>query len=87
MPLGAVLVTNGDIDHVAGLLTLREVQPFTLFATAGIHDVLAANPMLDALNPAVVDRETIAGAKAIAITTAAMTQSATAEARVVLATR
>ncbi|WP_095590301.1 pyrroloquinoline quinone biosynthesis protein PqqB [Actibacterium ureilyticum] len=60
MPLGAVLVTNGDIDHVAGLLTLREVQPFTLFATAGIHDVLAANPMLDALNPAVVDRETIA---------------------------
>lgn len=60
LPLGAVLVTNGDIDHVAGLLTLREMQPFTLFATAGIHDVLTANPMLDALNPTVVGRETIA---------------------------
>ncbi|MGB3243549.1 MAG: pyrroloquinoline quinone biosynthesis protein PqqB [Sulfitobacter sp.] len=60
MPLRSVLVTNGDIDHVAGLLTLREMQPFTLFATAGIHEVLAANPMFDALNSSVVSRETIA---------------------------
>ncbi|MEM9577787.1 MAG: pyrroloquinoline quinone biosynthesis protein PqqB [Pseudomonadota bacterium] len=60
MPLASVLVTNGDIDHVAGLLTLREMQPFTLFATAGIHDVLAANPIFDALNAKVVLRETIA---------------------------
>jgi pyrroloquinoline quinone biosynthesis protein B len=60
LPLTAVLVTNGDIDHVAGLLTLREMQPFTLFATAGIHDVLAQNPMFDALNRDVVTRQTIA---------------------------
>ncbi|SFS81437.1 pyrroloquinoline quinone biosynthesis protein B [Sulfitobacter marinus] len=60
LPLKAVLVTNGDIDHVAGLLTLREMQPFTLFATAGIHDVLAQNPMFDALNGNVVTRQTIA---------------------------
>lgn len=60
LPLHAVLVTNGDIDHVAGLLTLREMQPFTLFATAGIHEVLAQNPMFDALNSTVVTRETIA---------------------------
>ena len=60
LPLSSVLVTNGDIDHVAGLLTLREMQPFTLFATAGIHDVLAANPMFDALNASVVHRTPIA---------------------------
>ncbi|WP_146346660.1 pyrroloquinoline quinone biosynthesis protein PqqB [Phaeobacter marinintestinus] len=60
LPLSAVLVTNGDIDHVAGLLTLREMQPFTLFATTGIHDVLAQNPMFDALNHDVVTRQTIA---------------------------
>lgn len=60
VPLGAVLVTNGDIDHVAGLLTLREMQPFTLFATAGIHEVLAANPIFGALNESVVTRETVA---------------------------
>ncbi|MFC0158458.1 pyrroloquinoline quinone biosynthesis protein PqqB [Mameliella alba] len=58
-PLRAVLVTNGDIDHVAGLLTLREMQEFTLFATAGIHDVLAQNPVFDALNANVVTRSAI----------------------------
>ncbi|MEO0830282.1 MAG: pyrroloquinoline quinone biosynthesis protein PqqB [Pseudomonadota bacterium] len=60
MPLSSVLVTNGDIDHVAGLLTLREMQSFTLFATAGIHDVLARNPIFDALNAKVVSREAVA---------------------------
>ncbi len=60
LPLDAVLVTNGDIDHVAGLLTLREMQPFTLYATAGIHDVLGQNPIFDALNASVVTRSAIA---------------------------
>ncbi|WP_265501491.1 pyrroloquinoline quinone biosynthesis protein PqqB [Paracoccus beibuensis] len=60
MPLRAVLVTNGDIDHVAGLLTLRESQPFDLYATAAIHDALAANPMLAAVNPDFVPRRAAA---------------------------
>ena len=60
VPLRSVLVTNGDIDHVAGLLTLREMQPFTLCATAGIHDVLRANPIFEALNAEVVTRRTVA---------------------------
>lgn len=60
VPIRAVLVTNGDIDHVAGLLTLREMQPFTLFATAGIHEVLAGNPIFSALNPSVVTRSEVA---------------------------
>jgi pyrroloquinoline quinone biosynthesis protein B len=60
LPLTSVLVTNGDIDHVAGLLTLREMQPFSLFATRGIQEVLAANPIFDALNADVVTRTDIA---------------------------
>ncbi|MCR8548415.1 pyrroloquinoline quinone biosynthesis protein PqqB [Salipiger sp. P9] len=60
IPLRSVLLTNGDIDHVAGLLTLREMQPFTLYATPGIHEVLAENPIFSALNPAVVTRATVA---------------------------
>jgi pyrroloquinoline quinone biosynthesis protein B len=60
VPLRAVLVTNGDIDHVAGLLTLREQQPFTLFATAEIHAVLAANPIFAALAEGIVTRRAIA---------------------------
>lgn len=59
VPLRSVLLTNGDIDHVAGLLTLREMQGFTIFATAGIHEVLAANPIFGALSPEVVARETV----------------------------
>lgn len=56
MPLRSVLVTNGDIDHVAGLLTLRESQPFALFATPMIHQALADNPMLGALRDDLVAR-------------------------------
>ncbi|MGI9420386.1 MAG: pyrroloquinoline quinone biosynthesis protein PqqB [Geminicoccaceae bacterium] len=55
-PISAVVLTNGDIDHVAGLLTLRESQPFKLFATQAILDVLAANPIFNALNPSYVER-------------------------------
>jgi len=58
-PIRSVLVTNGDIDHVAGLLTLREGQAFDLFATPAIHRVLADNPMLAALNPQLVPRREI----------------------------
>lgn len=60
VPLRSVLVTNGDIDHVAGLLTLRESQPFDLFATPAIHDALAANPMLAALRADLVSRRVVA---------------------------
>lgn len=59
-PLRSVLLTNGDIDHIAGLLTLREQQAFTLFATAEIHHVLSENPVFNALNPDFVTRTQIA---------------------------
>lgn len=55
-PISSVVLTNGDIDHVAGLLTLRESQAFTLHATQAILDVLAANPIFNALNPKFVER-------------------------------
>jgi pyrroloquinoline quinone biosynthesis protein B len=59
-PIAAVVLTNGDIDHVAGLLTLRERQPFDLYATAAIQQVLSANPIFEALDRTVVRRHTIA---------------------------
>jgi len=55
-PISSVVLTNGDIDHVAGLLTLRESQAFKLFATQSILDVLDANPIFNALNPRFVER-------------------------------
>lgn len=59
-PIHAVVVTNADIDHVAGLLTLRESQPFDLWSTEAIAAILAANPIFDALNPALVRRRRLA---------------------------
>ncbi|MGI9449519.1 MAG: pyrroloquinoline quinone biosynthesis protein PqqB, partial [Geminicoccaceae bacterium] len=59
-PITSLVLTNGDIDHVAGLLTLRESQPFTLYATKAILDVLAANPIFSALNPEFVERRAFA---------------------------
>jgi pyrroloquinoline quinone biosynthesis protein B len=59
-PIAAALLTNADIDHVTGLLTLRESQPFALYATARVHGVLAANPVFQVLNPALVERRAMA---------------------------
>ncbi|MGX7708254.1 pyrroloquinoline quinone biosynthesis protein PqqB [Methylobacterium sp. Gmos1] len=59
-PIRAVLLTNGDVDHVAGLLTLREGQPFRLHATRGILDSIGANRVFDVMAPGTVERVEIA---------------------------
>ena len=59
-PVRSVLLTNGDIDHVAGLLSLREGHAFTLLATPGILALIEANPVFRALDPARVARREIA---------------------------
>ena len=58
-PLKSILLTNGDIDHIAGLLSLREQTPFTLFATHEIQAVLTENRIFDAVSRDKVDRLTI----------------------------
>ena len=59
-PIHAVLLTNGDVDHVAGLLTLREMQVFTLYATLGILGSVNDNRVFDVLNAEAVKRQPIA---------------------------
>jgi pyrroloquinoline quinone biosynthesis protein B len=59
-PIGAVVLTSGEVDCVAGLLNLRERQPFELLATAGIHAVLDANPIFNVLARDIVTRRVIA---------------------------
>lgn len=55
-PLAAAVLTNADIDHVTGLLSLREMQPFAVYATPRVHGVLAGNPVFQVLNPGLVPR-------------------------------
>jgi len=58
-PIAGVVVTGGDVDAVAGLLTLRERHPFTLFATREVHRVLAENSIFRVLAPDCVERQTL----------------------------
>jgi pyrroloquinoline quinone biosynthesis protein B len=55
-PIAAVALTNGDVDHVAGLLGLREGFAFTLYATRCVLDALAANSIFNVLSPRHVPR-------------------------------
>jgi pyrroloquinoline quinone biosynthesis protein B len=55
-PIKAVVLTNGDVDAIAGLLTLREGQPLTVYATARVLEVLATNSVFDVLDAGLVKR-------------------------------
>lgn len=59
-PLKAVVLTNADVDHVAGLLNLREGQPFHLYASARVLDALAGNPIFNVLKDGIVTRVPVA---------------------------
>jgi pyrroloquinoline quinone biosynthesis protein B len=49
-PIAAVALTNGDLDHVLGLLSLRESQPFAVLATERVRAGLVdRNAMLRTL--------------------------------------
>jgi len=39
-PIVGVLLTSGDIDQIAGLLSLRELQPFRVYCTPSIRRIL-----------------------------------------------
>lgn len=58
-PIAAVLLTNGDVDHVAGLLTLRERYPLALYATSRVLEVINGNAIFNVLNPEFVDRRSM----------------------------
>jgi pyrroloquinoline quinone biosynthesis protein B len=49
-PIQAVLLTNAEIDHIAGLLSLRESQPLCLYSTRQVRDwLLKSNAIFRAI--------------------------------------
>ncbi|MCA1443419.1 pyrroloquinoline quinone biosynthesis protein PqqB [Ensifer sp. IC4062] len=56
-PIKSVVLTNGDIDHLAGLLVLREKQPFSVFSTGSVGEIIAENPVFGVLDPDLVSRK------------------------------
>jgi pyrroloquinoline quinone biosynthesis protein B len=59
-PIAGVILTNGEVDAIAGLLSLREGTPFGLYAHRRVLDTLAANSIFNVLHPDRVPRHAIA---------------------------
>jgi len=49
-PIAAVIVSSGDVDCIAGLLSLREGQPFALYADGLVRKVIEDNSIFRVLD-------------------------------------
>jgi pyrroloquinoline quinone biosynthesis protein B len=58
-PIAGVVLTNGDVDAIAGLLTLRERHRFTVWGTTKIQAILNANPVFNVLAHDIVTRRSV----------------------------
>ncbi|MEH6525113.1 MAG: pyrroloquinoline quinone biosynthesis protein PqqB [Sneathiella sp.] len=57
--IAGTILTNGDVDHICGLVNLRESQKLNLYATQRILTALSDNTVFDVLNPKFVERHRI----------------------------
>jgi pyrroloquinoline quinone biosynthesis protein B len=48
-PIGGAVLANADLDHVIGLLLLRELQPLRIYATASIRRILTEDNSMFAM--------------------------------------
>ena len=55
-PIGGVILTNADVDAIAGLLHLRERTPLVIYGHSRVLSTLEQNPIFGVLAPDVVDR-------------------------------
>src|ERR1700742_1492166 len=58
-PVSGVILTNGEIDAIAGLLSMREGSPFTIYAHEKVLATLKANSVFNVLNEKTVCRQPI----------------------------
>ena len=64
-PIKAAVLTNGDVDHIIGLINLREAQPFSIYASERVLDTLRANSVFQVLAEPLVPRIEIAARQAV----------------------
>jgi pyrroloquinoline quinone biosynthesis protein B len=58
-PIAGVILTNGEVDAVAGLLSMREGSPFTVYAHPKVLAILKSNNIFNVLNANKVRRQPI----------------------------
>ena len=49
-PVAGVILTNGEVDAVAGLLSMREGSPFTVYAHPRVLTILKSNNIFNVLS-------------------------------------
>jgi pyrroloquinoline quinone biosynthesis protein B len=59
-PISGVILTNSEVDAVAGLLSMREGSPFTIYAHPRVLAILKANSIFNVLSETNVKRRPIA---------------------------
>jgi pyrroloquinoline quinone biosynthesis protein B len=55
-PIKAVVLTNGDVDHIIGLINLREAQALSVYGTRRVLDILKSNTVFQVLAEPLVPR-------------------------------
>ena len=75
-----MILTNGDVDHIAGLLSLREGFAFTLYASSRVLGTLAANSIFNVLDPDFVPRVQLESGQTAELTNAGVSLGLTVEA-------
>src|ERR1700739_3063653 len=58
-PIAGVILTNAEIDAVAGLLSMREGSPFSIYAHPRVLTILGTNNILNGLGEKNVARRPI----------------------------
>src|ERR1700704_2497426 len=59
-PIAGVILTNSEVDAVAGLLSMREGSPFAIYAHRRVLAILKANSIFNVLSETNVRRQPIA---------------------------
>jgi pyrroloquinoline quinone biosynthesis protein B len=79
-PIKAVVLTNGDVDHIIGLINLREAQPLSIYGTSRVLGILKSNSVFQVLAEPLVPRIPLALDKPAALNGAGADLGLTVEA-------
>jgi pyrroloquinoline quinone biosynthesis protein B len=79
-PIKAVVLTNGDVDHIIGLINLREAQAFSVYGTRRVLDILKSNSVFQVLAEPLVPRIALPLDEPVALTGAGTELGLTIEA-------
>lgn len=66
-PIAAVVISSGDVDCIAGLLSLRESQPFSLYADGFVQKIFFENRIFRVLDRRFVKFNALTQGAAIAL--------------------